>query len=403
LPTRKAIVNSADNIQAQGEALVERLYGDILQEGCVVFLGAGVTTEGVRRGSSFYEEIKKKSGYDGNHSPSFPELMQHFCDCLDGGHHNRLVREAIAYIEWFALSGEDNIRATMFSNALAEIPYFNRFVTTNWDPFLERSLDVLIPIVEDRDLGFWDDRKRQVLKIHGCITRPYSIVATQTDYDACMSRNPLIFNKLRDLMATKTFLFSGYSMHDTDFREVWDVITRSLGRFAKLAYATDPAATPEAVAFWKERGIALFRMSPFSFIRSLRDRLVADGLIPSEIFLRFIRKERRRIASIHVKLNQNSGGGFASAMYQDGLLHALDDVLASTVLGTKKREGFESDFRQAEKQVEQARREGDFIEVAYWTGRHEVVSRFCEYRKTSIPAYFHPNQLLPVSRLVKGR
>ena len=291
----------------------------------------------------------------------------------------------------------------MFSNALAEIPYFNRFVTTNWDPFLERSLDVLIPIVEDRDLGFWDDRKRQVLKIHGCITRPYSIVATQSDYDACLSRNPLIFNKLKDLMATKTFLFSGYSMRDADFREVWDVITQSLGRFAKLAYAMDPDATPEAVAFWKERGIALFRMSPFSFIRSLRDRLVADGLIPSETFLRFIRKERRRIASIHVKLNQNSGGGFASAMYQDGLLHALDDVLASTVLGTKKREGFESDLRQAEKQVEQARREGDFIEVAYWTGRHEVVSRFCKYRKTSIPAYFHPNQLLPVSRLVKGR
>jgi len=169
----------------------------------------------------------------------------------------------------------------MFSNALAEIPYFNRFVTTNWDPFLERSLDVLIPIVEDRDLGFWDDRKRQVLKIHGCITRPYSIVATQSDYDACLSRNPLIFNKLKDLMATKTFLFSGYSMRDADFREVWDVITQSLGRFAKLAYAMDPDATPEAVAFWKERGIALFRMSPFSFIRSLRDRLVADGLIPS--------------------------------------------------------------------------------------------------------------------------
>jgi hypothetical protein len=65
---------------------------------------------------------------------------------------------------------------------LARLPYFNRFVTTNWDPFLERSLEMLIPTIEDRDLAFWDDRKRQVLKIHGCITRPHSIVATTTDY-----------------------------------------------------------------------------------------------------------------------------------------------------------------------------------------------------------------------------
>src|SRR5580698_7049964 len=123
----------------------------------------------------------------------------------------------------------------MFSDSLAEISYFNRFVTTNWDPFIERSLDVLGPIVEDRDLAFWDDRKKQVLKIHGCITRPYSIVATQTDYDTCMSQNPLIFNKLKDVMATKTFIFVGYSMRDADFREVWQTILHSLGHFAKLA------------------------------------------------------------------------------------------------------------------------------------------------------------------------
>ena len=44
-----------------------------------------------------------------------------------------------------------------------------------------------------------------------------------------------IFNKLKDLMATKTFIFVGYSLRDSDFREVWEGITKSLGRFAKLA------------------------------------------------------------------------------------------------------------------------------------------------------------------------
>ncbi len=174
--------------------LVERIYEDVLHERCVVFLGSGSTTERPNRGrESFYDHVKKLARFKGDR-PAFPELMQYFCGQSDGGHHNRLIREALSRIEVFCLRGEDNYLAAMATDAFAEIPYFNRFVTTNWDPFLERSLDVLVPMVEDRDLAFWDDRKRQVLKIHGCITRPYSIVATQSDYDDCMSKNPVVFN-----------------------------------------------------------------------------------------------------------------------------------------------------------------------------------------------------------------
>jgi hypothetical protein len=394
-----------DGFEHAAQLLANRLHNDIVQESCVVFVGAGSTTEGsYRERESFYETIKVKAAYPKTEpSPSFPELMEFFCNELDGGHHNRLIREAISHLERFSLPGEENRFATRFSDLLAEIPYFNRFVTTNWDPFIERSLDVLVPIVEDRDLAFWDDRKKQVLKIHGCITRPYSIVATQTDYDACMARNPLIFNKLKDLMATKTFLFVGYSMRDADFREVWDTITRSLGRFAKLAYAVDPKATPESISFWRERGIELFETYDLLFISCLRKKLEEEGLVPSERFLQFLRRQRRRIVSIHGNLNQNSAGGFASAMYQDGLLHVLDDVLSSTALGIKRNEDFESDLRLAAKQIKQAEKARQFIEVAYWTGRHEIVRRFCDRDHSSIPPYLHPNRMSPATRLVKGR
>jgi hypothetical protein len=182
-------------------------------------------------------------------------------------------------------------------------------------------------MVEDRDLAFWDDRKRQVLKIHGCITRPYSIVATKTDYEKCLKRNPLIFNKLRDQMATKTFVFVGYSLRDSDFRQVWEGITKALGRFAKLAYAVDPNASAEDVNYWKERGIEIFNTYDLSFVRELRARLEKENLVPSQQFLEFLDRERSRITNVHVRLSQSSDGGLASAMYQDGLLHVLGDVL----------------------------------------------------------------------------
>jgi hypothetical protein len=382
--------------------LAARLHGDIVQQSCAVFVGAGSTTERKYLRSSFFQRIKEKAGYTGKEC-SFPHLMQLFCDKLDGGHHNLLIREAISYIELFSLPGEKNHVATMFSDSLAEISYFNRFVTTNWDPFIERSLDVLGPIVEDRDLAFWDDRKKQVLKIHGCITRPYSIVATQTDYDTCMSQNPLIFNKLKDLMATKTFIFVGYSMRDADFREVWQTILHSLGHFAKLAYAVDPDATAENIAYWRERGIEIFKTTDIMFVRTLRKRLEMEGLIPSEGFLQFLRRQRRRIVPIHIGLDQATDGGMASAMYQDGLMHELDDVMSSTALGIKRNEDFESDLSWAAKQLKEARKERDLIEIAHWSGRHEAVKRFCERDESSVPFYFHPYKLSPILKFVKGR
>jgi hypothetical protein len=384
--------------------LVSRLYDEILQEGCVVFVGAGSTTE--RRYPSdqtFYDDMKIKANYpkDGT-PPSFPELMQYFCDTVDGGHHNRLIREAINRIERFCVRGEENRIAMIFVESLAEVPYLNRFVTTNWDPFLERSLDVLVPIVQDRDLAFWDDRKRQVLKIHGCITRPYTIVATQSDYDACMNQNPLIFNKLKDLMATKTFLFVGYSMRDADFQEVWNGITTNLGHFSKLAYAVDRGATPEAIALWKGRGVELVKVSDVSVIRSLRKRLEKDDLIPSEDLLESLRRSQRRVVSIHINMGQETHGKLASAMYQDGLLHALDNVVTSVALGIKKKEDFERELTEAEQHLKQMKRKRNPIEIAYWSGRLAILKRFCQRSKAPIFPYFHPYRSRPTKKLIRG-
>ena len=401
-PTKRKIKRRRSDSAAH--MLVERLHDDVTQESVVVFLGAGSTTERSPHEPGFYNLIKQKASFpESLPSPSFPKLMEFFCNELDGGHHNRLIREAIAYLEHFFLPGERRNVATMTTDLLGEIPYLTRFVTTNWDPFIERSLDVLVPVIEDRDLAFWDDKKRQVLKIHGCVTRPYSIVATEADYRNCIAQNPLIFNKLRDLMATKPFLFMGYSMRDQDFQEVWSSITKALGKFAKLAYAIDPHATEENVQFWKEQGIQLFKTHDIAFLRCLREKLEEEDLLPSRAFLDFLHSQRRRILSAHLKLRQNSDGAMASSMYQDGLLHALDDILSSTVLGTKQKTDIELELASASKAVRANVDSKDPVEIAYWSGRQEVLRRFCSRDKSSVPIYFHPRKLTPIPKFVQGR
>lgn len=140
------------------EKIPDSLYEDIVRQDCVIFARAGISTEGSKWPGTptFYDTIKEKAKYPkSSAAPSFADLMQYFCEHVDGGQRNRLTREAICYIETFSVPGESNTLATIFHHELAQIPYFDRFVTTNWDPFLEQSLNVLVPMVEDRDLAFW--------------------------------------------------------------------------------------------------------------------------------------------------------------------------------------------------------------------------------------------------------
>jgi hypothetical protein len=253
--------SKGSQVQSPLRELVDRIGQEIADENCILFVGAGSSTEKWPRGRSFYSTIKSMTSLDEAGPDTFPAVMQTFCNERDGGHHNLLIRQAIHYIEHFLLPGPANQVASQFSRQLATIPFFKVVLTTNWDPLLERALDVLVPMTQDRDLAFWDDHKKQVVKVHGCITRPHSIVATQSDYESCVETNTLLFNKVRDLMATKTFLFTGYSLKDADFREIWDTITSRLGHFSKLAYALDPFASDEDIDYWTQRGIKIYRVA----------------------------------------------------------------------------------------------------------------------------------------------
>ena len=383
--------------------LIDRIGQEIVDENCALFVGAGSSTEKWPRNPNFYSLIRKKTSFGDTEVRTFPEVMQKFCEERDGGHHNLLIREAIRYIEHFLLPGPANRVASEFSSQLATIPFFKLILTTNWDPLLERALDVLVPTTQDRDLAFWDDRKKQVVKIHGCITRPHSIVATQSDYDACIEANALLFNKVRDLMATKTFLFTGYSLKDADFRELWDSISNRLGQFSKMAYALDPFATDEDIAYWATRGIKIFRLRDTQFLEGLRSRFVESGLLPSERLIRFLMSERSRIVKLHLKLAQNCDGAMSSAMYQDGLLHELDDILDSVRLGTSKQQDFEIGLGLVHKNIEAAHKQKDPIEVAYYSGRYAVIKAYLEADRNELQTYFHPYRLAPLRKFVKGR
>ena len=204
-------------------------------------------------------------------------------------------------------------------------------------------------------------------------------------------------------MATKMFLFTGYSLKDADFRELWDSIANRLGQFSKMAYALDPFATDEDIAYWATRGSSILRIRDTQFLEGLRNYFVEAGLLPSDRLIKFLMSERSRIIKLHLKLEQNCDGAMSSAMYQDGLLHELDEILDSTRLGISKQKDFENKLGLMHKNIKAAHKQKDPIEVAYYSGRYGVINAYFEADLNEIETYFHPYGLAPIRKFVKGR
>jgi len=380
----------------------QELYDEIKSENCVLFAGAGISTEGsalkVYREPTLYEKIKKICKL--RKERSFPDLMQYYCDKIDGGNKNRLIRLIINRIEEFSEHGEVYRVTSMFHKGVASIPCFKIIVTTNWDSFFERELNVLVPMVEDRDIPFWDDKKRQILKIHGCVTRPDTIVATTKDYLECIkekSKNAL-FNKLKDLMATKTFIFVGYSMRDPDIQLIFEQLLNNLGKFARLSYAIDPQPPQEVINNWEKVRVKILKLNAIAFVRELNSKLAKEGIIPDSELVQFYLEQRSLITPIHLSMPQNTKKSFASAMYQDGVLHELDYIRGQYQLGVTIK-ALNERFAENLEILKEYEKEKRAIEVAYWSGRVEVMKRFLSKKIELIPPFFDPKEMKPCSEL----
>jgi hypothetical protein len=144
-------------------------------------------------------------------------------------------------------------------DALMHLP-FSAWVTTNYDKLLERAFAKVkggfpktLTHEDTEALGRQlFDGGQFILKAHGDIDRPETVVLTSRDYSRIIHANPAFNEVFSGLLLTKALLFVGYSLADPDFRLLMDRQLTHFKGFIPERYALMAGVGPvERDVLWR--------------------------------------------------------------------------------------------------------------------------------------------------------
>ena len=134
----------------------------------------------------------------------------------------------------FKLEISDLIKSIQKSNSsynkeikLFKTSVIDGLITTNWDTFLEDTFEEYKVYIGQQELLFSESISiGEIYKIHGCITRPETIIVTEEDYEDYNAKNAYLAAKLLTIFVEHPIIFIGYSLSDTNIQQIIDSIVK---------------------------------------------------------------------------------------------------------------------------------------------------------------------------------
>jgi SIR2-like domain len=124
---------------------------------------------------------------------------------------------------------------------LAAVASFRFIVTANWDLLFEAAYSQIGQgrqiLASEDDVPNFNYDQHNLLKIHGTVDRPLTLIATTDDYEGYADTHSGLLGKVGELLTNNTVLFVGYGLRDEHVRRLLATIRRRAGRWTHKAYA----------------------------------------------------------------------------------------------------------------------------------------------------------------------
>jgi hypothetical protein len=162
---------------------------------------------------------------------------------------------------------------------------FRAFLTTNYDDFIEDAYvrtqrRALMKFYEDTHEGVldaWRNRQTFILKIHGDVSHPQSIVLGSRSYERVLYENEKYSRSLETLIGGSSLLFIGFGGTDPNLEHILSRASMFDGRSKRhwmLAASTDMPAL-KAKRLWSDKGInVIFYRGGHDSVGRFLDKLV---------------------------------------------------------------------------------------------------------------------------------
>jgi hypothetical protein len=177
-----------------------------------------------------------------------------------------------------------NLRPTAVHRLLCEIQ-FSLIVTTNFDDLLEQTFRSegrpFNTVTRSLDASFWSSDRAQIVKIHGDVAIPESIVITAGDYERFSAERAALIRLLGATLQTRTVLFMGYSVTDPDLREQLTNLRQETGEYSRNLYSIQFEAPSLAVRDLERRGVRVINLK-------------LDGRRPTDVLALWLAEFRER-------------------------------------------------------------------------------------------------------------
>jgi hypothetical protein len=150
-------------------------------------------------------------------------------------------------------------------------------ITTNYDTLIEQAFRQAEKpcgiVVREDDLTRMQDVN--VVKIHGCVNHPGTIVITEEDYYRWLLSDSKIKDCLEQWFIGQSIVFIGFSLSDPNLRQLYYGLRLRFGPALRVNYAVFKE-TPDNYdkRFIKEQGIEIITKDATAFLEELFEQVV---------------------------------------------------------------------------------------------------------------------------------